>query len=193
MGRRKRKNGPKFPLCSICSGSTAKSSVPILCCSSDSDFAQRTICNSCFYKYIFTTISHDITTQVTCPRQGCNAKVAMHIIQTALLSHNRADLWEQYTLKSGWRGTSEAWIKQFTLKCPGCRVPIEKNGGCNHMQCKRCQLSFNWDQAKNFYRYQTRFWCRRLLFSIKRLFFLCLILICIYCFMKFYSTFIKRS
>jgi len=27
--------------------------------------------------------------------------------------------------------------------CPGCKTPIEKNGGCNHMRCK-CGLSFCW-------------------------------------------------
>ena len=28
--------------------------------------------------------------------------------------------------------------------CPGCRAIIEKNGGCNHMTCRRCQHQFYW-------------------------------------------------
>jgi hypothetical protein len=24
---------------------------------------------------------------------------------------------------------------QFTKQCPGCRTPVEKNAGCNHMTC----------------------------------------------------------
>lgn len=28
--------------------------------------------------------------------------------------------------------------------CPGCNVPIEKNTGCNHMQCIKCKAGFCW-------------------------------------------------
>jgi len=30
---------------------------------------------------------------------------------------------------------SELWIKRLTKKCPQCKAPIQKNGGCNHMTC----------------------------------------------------------
>ena len=28
--------------------------------------------------------------------------------------------------------------------CPMCYKLIEKNGGCNHMQCKHCNYDFSW-------------------------------------------------
>ncbi|CAF5074709.1 unnamed protein product, partial [Rotaria sp. Silwood1] len=28
--------------------------------------------------------------------------------------------------------------------CPECHVPIEKNGGCSHMHCARCNFDFTW-------------------------------------------------
>ena len=31
-----------------------------------------------------------------------------------------------------------------TQPCPGCNVRIEKNGGCSHMHCSRCDLHFTW-------------------------------------------------
>jgi len=31
--------------------------------------------------------------------------------------------------------------------CPTCFVQIEKNGGCDHMYCSKCQKSFLWSQA----------------------------------------------
>ncbi|CAF3992658.1 unnamed protein product [Adineta steineri] len=31
-----------------------------------------------------------------------------------------------------------------TQLCPNCRVRIEKNGGCSHMHCSRCNFDFNW-------------------------------------------------
>ena len=29
-------------------------------------------------------------------------------------------------------------------ECPKCRATIEKDGGCNHMVCKRCKFDFCW-------------------------------------------------
>lgn len=36
------------------------------------------------------------------------------------------------------------WIKSNTKECPICQSTIEKNGGCNHMTCKKCKHEFCW-------------------------------------------------
>ena len=38
------------------------------------------------------------------------------------------------------------WINANTKECPKCNNPIEKNGGCNHMTCRKasCGYSFCW-------------------------------------------------
>ncbi|KAJ2926523.1 hypothetical protein H1R20_g10583, partial [Candolleomyces eurysporus] len=36
------------------------------------------------------------------------------------------------------------WIKSNTKECPQCQSTIEKNGGCNHMTCKKCKHEFCW-------------------------------------------------
>ncbi|KIY68447.1 hypothetical protein CYLTODRAFT_489736 [Cylindrobasidium torrendii FP15055 ss-10] len=36
------------------------------------------------------------------------------------------------------------WIKSNTKECPKCNSTIEKNGGCNHMTCKKCKNEFCW-------------------------------------------------
>jgi hypothetical protein len=39
---------------------------------------------------------------------------------------------------------SEALIAEISKKCPTCLSSIMKDGGCNHMHCKRCQTDFCW-------------------------------------------------
>ncbi|KAF8149451.1 hypothetical protein B0H34DRAFT_802444 [Crassisporium funariophilum] len=36
------------------------------------------------------------------------------------------------------------WIKSNTKECTNCQSTIEKNGGCNHMTCKKCRHEFCW-------------------------------------------------
>jgi len=36
------------------------------------------------------------------------------------------------------------WILAHTKKCPKCNTRIEKNQGCNHMNCKLCKYEFCW-------------------------------------------------
>ncbi|TPX35437.1 hypothetical protein SmJEL517_g02127 [Synchytrium microbalum] len=36
------------------------------------------------------------------------------------------------------------WISANTKECTKCNSTIEKNGGCNHMTCKRCKHEFCW-------------------------------------------------
>lgn len=36
------------------------------------------------------------------------------------------------------------WIAANTRECPKCHATIEKDGGCNHMVCKRCRFDFCW-------------------------------------------------
>jgi hypothetical protein len=35
-----------------------------------------------------------------------------------------------------------------TQHCPNCHVRIEKNGGCSHMHCSRCDHHFTWESIQ---------------------------------------------
>ncbi|KAH0020868.1 hypothetical protein KCU78_g6320, partial [Aureobasidium melanogenum] len=39
---------------------------------------------------------------------------------------------------------SQQEVKKLSKPCPGCRVPIQKNRGCDHMRCSRCRHEFCW-------------------------------------------------
>uniref|UniRef100_A0A7S2IJU9 RBR-type E3 ubiquitin transferase n=1 Tax=Helicotheca tamesis TaxID=374047 RepID=A0A7S2IJU9_9STRA len=42
------------------------------------------------------------------------------------------------------------WITVYTKVCPKCKTRIEKNGGCNHMTCRKCNHEFCWICMKNW-------------------------------------------
>ena len=44
------------------------------------------------------------------------------------------------------------WLKNKTKTCPNCGEVIEKNAGCNHMKCIRCNHDFCWICLGNFNR-----------------------------------------
>lgn len=58
------------------------------------------------------------------------------------LIHNRYSCDELISMKD--KDPSEITIKILSQNCinPDCNVPIEKNGGCNHMTCRKCNTEF---------------------------------------------------
>eukprot|EP01025_Chloroclados_australasicus_P016343 TRINITY_DN18161_c0_g1_i1.p2 TRINITY_DN18161_c0_g1~~TRINITY_DN18161_c0_g1_i1.p2 ORF type:complete len:151 (+),score=15.03 TRINITY_DN18161_c0_g1_i1:213-665(+) len=40
---------------------------------------------------------------------------------------------------------NQGYLHQHTKRCPNCKVPIEKNGGCDSMLCTICQTCFSWN------------------------------------------------
>jgi IBR domain, a half RING-finger domain len=39
---------------------------------------------------------------------------------------------------------AKMWTKIHTKKCPECRAPIQRSGGCKHMRCAVCNSHFCW-------------------------------------------------
>lgn len=51
---------------------------------------------------------------------------------------------EEWNLKSLKEADNAQWIVTNTKKCPKCFTRIERNHGCNHMVCTKCQYEFCW-------------------------------------------------
>jgi ariadne-1 len=55
---------------------------------------------------------------------------------------------EEWQQKASDESENVTWMLANTKKCPECRAPIEKNGGCMHMSCKKnsggCGYEFCW-------------------------------------------------
>merc|ERR1712087_651957 len=51
---------------------------------------------------------------------------------------------EEWNLKSLKEADNAQWIVSNTKKCPKCLTRIERNHGCNHMVCTKCQFEFCW-------------------------------------------------
>ena len=46
--------------------------------------------------------------------------------------------------KNAQERATKAWEQANTKPCPRCNARIEKNGGCNHMNCQKCGFYFCW-------------------------------------------------
>lgn len=162
MGRRKRKSAKLQFECCICENTYRLDVFTTRPCPANHISPTAGVCPSCLYEHIFTILSKDITSQVTCPMQGCSLTISTDVIESILARFN-PDYVNEYRTKSTWHGTSEEWVKKFAAHCPYCSVPIEKNGGCNQVVCTRCTQRFDWQLAKTskFYPYSARLQPRR--------------------------------
>jgi len=56
----------------------------------------------------------------------------------------RCNLMKKWKKKCQDDSETSNWMAANTKECPKCSATIEKNGGCNHMVCKKCKTDFCW-------------------------------------------------
>ncbi|CAD5224848.1 unnamed protein product [Bursaphelenchus xylophilus] len=54
------------------------------------------------------------------------------------------DILKKWQVKCADDSETANYISAHTKDCPNCHACIEKNGGCNHMQCTKCKHHFCW-------------------------------------------------
>ena len=118
---------------------------------------------------------------VFCPKEGCDyvgwvdkKKKCSDPVECELCGEK----WREEQLLPSWRRYAQLvkrlltreddsfsllWKDLWTEVCPGCGVNIEKNGGCPHMNCFRCNLAFCWTCMKPTRTHDTEYCSTRLL------------------------------
>ncbi|XP_005816481.1 E3 ubiquitin-protein ligase parkin [Xiphophorus maculatus] len=51
---------------------------------------------------------------------------------------------DEASQRGRWDRASLQLILESTRRCPRCLVPVERNGGCMHMQCTQCRAEWCW-------------------------------------------------
>ncbi|XP_072026009.1 potential E3 ubiquitin-protein ligase ariadne-2-like [Amphiura filiformis] len=97
-----------------------------------------------------------------CPGIDCSIVVKADIVQSKKIECNQCktsfcfkccwgyhaptdcDTIKKWLTKCADDSETANYISAHTKDCPKCGICIEKNGGCNHMQCCRCKHDFCW-------------------------------------------------
>ncbi|KAL1925647.1 uncharacterized protein VTP21DRAFT_530 [Calcarisporiella thermophila] len=102
-----------------------------------------------------------------CPAPGCEYAVECHVPSTSLATivptvkcncgqrfcfgcglddHQPAicPIVKRWLQKCADDSETANWISANTKECPKCHSTIEKNGGCNHMTCRKCKYEWCW-------------------------------------------------
>ncbi|KAL1450046.1 hypothetical protein WDU94_002506 [Cyamophila willieti] len=79
-------------------------------------------------------------------RATCNACGTSFCFQCGIEYHAPTDcvVIKKWLTKCADDSETANYISAHTKDCPKCHICIEKNGGCNHMQCYHCKHEFCW-------------------------------------------------
>jgi len=85
-------------------------------------------------------------TQLQAKRVLCNECKTTFCFRCGLDYHSPTDCEtiKRWLTKCADDSETANYISAHTKDCPRCQVCIEKNGGCNHMQCSKCKHDFCW-------------------------------------------------
>jgi len=87
---------------------------------------KEAVCCKCGFRFCFSCCDYEVGDHMPSP----------------------CDQLEKWLQKASDESENVTWMLANTKKCPECRSPIEKNGGCMHMTCKKnaggCGHEFCW-------------------------------------------------
>ncbi|CAG2184738.1 PARK2 [Mytilus edulis] len=95
------------------------------------DSCKQVVCHNCRFEFC---------------RQCLNSYHGSSECRQQLLEDNTQDykVDEERELRARWDQESLATIEEISKPCPGCCTKTERDGGCMHMHCSRCQMDWCW-------------------------------------------------
>ena len=105
-------------------------------------------CHSC--QFVFCRNCHSCYHEGDCQQQfemvqagpsSPNAGAAMFAMDAETVARAR---WQDRQQRVGLDASSLMAIKLLTKPCPQCKAPTERDGGCMHMECSRCEFQWCW-------------------------------------------------
>mgnify|MGYP000732673894 CR=1 FL=1 len=77
-----------------------------------------------------------------CKRASCLICSRNWTLGYPVQSHDGKSCLQHRAVLSDADHSSVIWITEFSKPCPTCRAPIQKDGGCDHVLCRACKISF---------------------------------------------------
>ena len=112
-------------------------------------------CIHCIQRIVSDKIKQSALNGLVCPLPGCKLKFDHEFIKAvttddeyvkyqqdimSLINGRRSFL----NILSDFRSNALRGFNANCKRCPNCYYIIEKDGGCNHMQCRKCSFEFHW-------------------------------------------------
>jgi len=95
----------------------------------------HTFCCECLMNIICTAICAESAAQLQCPNEQCANPISDQDIR--IITNNDDNILDAIDLIR-----NREWIRRHTKPCPKCGVNIEKNGGCDYIDCSNCHHGF---------------------------------------------------
>ncbi|KAI3539274.1 IBR domain-containing protein [Colletotrichum filicis] len=104
--------------------------------------------NSRYHELLNRTYVEDKEILKWCPAPDCPNAVECAIkkkdLDRIVPTPAPCELVKRWLKKCADDSETANWISANTKECPKCNSTIEKNGGCNHMTCRKCKHEFCW-------------------------------------------------
>lgn len=108
------------------------------------------VCKTCCVQYVSLTLEGTIFWDtIECVNYPCKSyyrgvEIREVMPQSAIQRIEKRQMDAAYLVAGERDPSSQTLIDKHSKPCPRCGIPIQKNGGCDHVKCTMCRKDFWW-------------------------------------------------